>query len=401
MQSNSLGSSASRSRSTSLLVALILLTGCSRSPSSSPSTDPRLRVGDPRLDSVLLEHIGEFDEPIQVTSPPGDRRLFVVERKGTIRIWEGGKLLSDPFLTITSQVSVDQENGLLSIAFPPDYSVSGLTYVSYTDLMGNNRFVEYKVSSSNPNRLDTNSQRTILLVHQNSPVHNGGLMEFDNSGMLLIAVGDGGPDTPAQDLTNLLGKFLRIDPTKPANGLPYSVPEDNPFVSTAGVRPEIWGYGLRNPWRWSLDPETEDLFVGDVGESNSEEVNFVPKEMQAGANYGWPRYEGTMDFFVDREVGEEQVITPIFTYRHTGTQCAVIGGRVYRGSVASLHGVYLFGDFCEGTIRGMRVTDGAAEMVALPDLGVPNLVSFGEDSDGEMYVVSLAGGVFRLNANSS
>jgi glucose/arabinose dehydrogenase len=219
--------------------------------------------------------------------------------------------------------------------------------------------------------------------------------------MLLIAVGDGGPNAPAQDMATLLGKFLRIDPAKPTDDLPYSVPADNPFVSTEGVRPEIWAFGLRNPWRWSLDPATQDLFVADVGENHSEEINFVPRSVQPGANFGWPRFEGRVGFFPDQAIDTGNLVEPILTYKHSGSSCAVIGGGVYRGSVAAIRQLYLYGDFCDGTIKALRVSGGGAEQVPIGRLRVPQLVSFGEDSDGEMYAVSLEGQVFRLTGTGS
>lgn len=372
------------------LVAVVLLAGCSSSAAQHDSA--RVEPGG----QVQLEQIGRFDQPIQATSPPGDNRLFVVERGGAVRVSSDETWADEPFLDISGRVSTEQERGLFSIAFPPDYADSGLAYVSFTDPVGDNRIEEYRVDPANRNRLDPGSQRLILHIRQNSAIHNGGLIGFDPDGMLLIAVGDGGPDAPAQDMATLLGKFLRIDPAKPTGDLPYAVPSDNPFVSTEGVRPEIWAYGLRNPWRWALDPETGDLFVADVGENDSEEINFVPRSRQPGANFGWPKFEGRVGFFPDQTIDTGNLIEPIFTYKHTGSICAVIGGGIYRGSVAALKGLYLYGDFCEGTIKALQVSGKAAKEIPINRLNVPQLVSFGEDSTGEMYVVSLAGEVFRL-----
>ncbi|MEX0791475.1 MAG: PQQ-dependent sugar dehydrogenase [Actinomycetota bacterium] len=372
------------------LFIVVLLAGCA----------PQMaRLDDSREQPPIqfrLEQIGRFDQPVQVTSPPGDRRLFVVERRGIIKVSSGGSWLDEPFLDISGRVSTEQERGLFSIAFPPDYAGSERAYLSYTDPDGDNRIEEYRVDPDNRNRLDPGSQRLILHIRQNSPIHNGGLIGFDSTGMLLIAVGDGGPDAPAQDMTTLLGKFLRVDPARPTDDLPYAVPADNPFVSTEGVRPEIWAFGLRNPWRWALDPSTQDLYVADVGENDSEEINFVPRSDQPGANYGWPRFEGRVGFLPDQTIDTDNLVEPILTYKHSGSICAVIGGGVYRGSATPIRDLYLYGDFCDGTIKALRVSGGAAEQVRINGLSVPQLVSFGEDSDGEMYAVSLAGEVFRL-----
>lgn len=378
-----------------MLILLILLTGCT-SQASQPD-DSRLQPGG----QIRLEPIGSFDQPIQVISPPGDPRLFVVERHGTVKVSSDGTWLPEPFLDISERVSTEQERGLFSMAFPPNYAASGRAYLSYTDPVGDNRVEEYRVDPANPNRLDPGSQRLILHVRQNSPIHNGGLIGFDSAGMLLIAVGDGGPDAPAQDMGTLLGKFLRIDPANPAAGLPYSVPADNPFVSTEGVRPEIWAYGLRNPWRWALDPETEDLFIADVGENDSEEINVVSRSQQPGANFGWPKFEGRVGFFPDQAIDTDKLVEPVFTYQHAGSSCAVIGGGIYRGSISALKRLYLYGDFCDGVIKALRISDGAAEEVPIDRIRVPQLVSFGEDSSGEMYAVSLVGEVFRLTGAGS
>ncbi|CAN5827884.1 PQQ-dependent sugar dehydrogenase [soil metagenome] len=377
------------------LVMVALLAGCARPVAQLDNS--RVHPGG----QIRLEQIGRFDQPIQVTSPPGDHRLFIVERGGAVKVSSGGTWLDQPFLDISGRVSTEQERGLFSIAFPPDYAESGRAYLSYSDPAGDNRIEEYRVDPADPNRLDPGSQRLILHIRQNSPIHNGGLIGFDSTGMLLIAVGDGGPDAPAQDMATLLGKFLRIDPAKPTDDLPYSVPADNPFVSAEGVRPEIWAFGLRNPWRWALDPATQDLYVADVGENDSEEINFVPSAEQPGANFGWPRFEGRVGFFLDQTIDTDNLVEPILTYKHSDSNCAVIGGGVYRGSVTLIRDLYLYGDFCDGTIKALRVSGGAAEQVQISRLSVPQLVSFGEDSDGEMYAVSLAGEVFRLTGAGS
>ncbi|MDQ4145540.1 MAG: PQQ-dependent sugar dehydrogenase [Actinomycetota bacterium] len=376
------------------VVLLVLATGCVTS--YDPLADPSLLLGDPASrGQVRLEPIGAFEQPVQVISPPGDRRLFVVERTGRVKIWIDDEVLETPFLDVSHAVTAGPGRGLLSIAFPPDHRWSRLLYVSYTDRLGNNQIDEYAVDPSSTNRVDPRTRRPILVAKQISPVNNGGLIGFDSAGMLLIGTGDDGLRAPAQDPTDLRGKFLRIDPRKPSEGRPYSIPHDNPFVGVEGIRAEIWAYGLRNPWRWAFDPGTQDLYVADVRESDSAPIYFIRRELQPGANYGWARHDSP-------EPLRGRLVEPILTYPLSRSQCAIVGGGVYRGSVAGMRGVYTYGDFCQGAIKGFRVNGGAvAEEVRFKQLAVPELIAFGEDSDGEMYVVSLKGGVFRLAGGRS
>jgi glucose/arabinose dehydrogenase len=378
-----------------------------RSPAATPQSPAATATGTPspglagKPGPPALVKIGDFDQPTYVAAPPGDRRLFVVDRGGTVVIIADGTARSTPYLDISNQVSTGAEQGLFSIAFAPDYSQSGLAYVSFTDNSGDSRIVEYKVDASNPDRLDPSSRRQILFVDQPYSNHNGGLIAFDPSGMLLIGFGDGGsrgdPGNRAQNLGVLLGKFLRIDPRKPSGDRPYGIPADNPFVSTPGARPEVWAYGLRNPWRWSFDPATRDLYVADVGQDRFEEINYVPPGAQAGANYGWPRYEGT-ELYKQQRIDQSRLVTPVLTYPLSGNRCSVVGAGVYRGEVESLRGTYLYGDYCEGVLKGFRVQNGRA--VNSPTLGMEasSLSSFGEDSEGQMYVTSLRGPVYRISA---
>ncbi len=379
-----------------LLVLFVLPMGCR--PSDEPLADPSLRLGDPTgRGQIRLEAIGAFDRPVQVISPPGDKRLFIVERTGRVRIWMNDVVLKRPFLDISESLTTGQERGLLSIAFPPDYRLSRRVYVSYTDRFGNNRIDEFGLDPTDPDRLDPSTRRLILLVEQSSAINNGGLIGFDPSGMLLVAIGDDGLKATAQDGKLFLGKLLRVDPKKPSGSRPYSIPEDNPFVATDEARAEVWAYGLRSPWRWAFDPATEDLYVADVGET-FEELNFVPKGFQSGANYGWPIYDGPEVLDGSKAISEERLVVPMLTYSVKSNRC-IVGGAVYRGSVAGLRGIYTYGDFCDGAIRGVRVDDGLlSEEVRFKELNVPQLIAFGEDSDGEMYVISAKGGVFRFVA---
>lgn len=389
-------------------MVLLLLGGCraqtppkpkaTSSPPVPTSPAPTLPEPSPNFSPALVE-IGRFDQPIHVAAPAGDARLFVVEREGRIKILVEGKPLPAPFLDIAGKVLSGGERGLFSIAFSPDYSSSGLAYVSYTDRAGDSRVDEYRVSSD-PNRLDPEKRRQILFVKQPFANHNGGLILFDPSGMLVVGLGDGGsggdPGNRAQNLSELLGKLVRIDPRRPSSSNAYGIPSDNPFIGRSGARPEIWAYGLRNPWRFSFDPATRDLYVADVGQNRVEEIDYVPPAAQAGANFGWRKYEGDR-LFTDDRIDESKLVRPIHTFALGGPSCAVTGGSVYRGEVKSLRGFYIYADFCEGKIKGFRVRAGAAVEHTTFDLPVvSDLASFGEDSAGELYVASLRGSVFRV-----
>lgn len=362
----------------------------SPSPTPSPSPAPPLQPAE--------ANIGTFDSPIVVGGPEGDPRLFVGEKGGRIMIVKGGSILSTPFLDIRGLVSDSGERGLLGFAFAPDYPASGLVYVHYSNNNGDTRIVEYKVSSD-PDRLDPDSARTILALDQPQSNHNGGTMTFDEAGMLVIALGDGGgggdPGNRAQNLNTLLGKLLRIDPSVPSDGKPYGIPSDNPFVGKPGLD-EIWAYGLRNPWRFAFDPSNGDLYVADVGQNRWEEINWVPKDLQAGANYGWRAYEGDSRFTQER-IDESRLIRPVHVYSLAEGRCAVIGGHPYRGSATALTGRYLFADWCDGLIRSFVIRGGeATDLKTHPELQADRLAAFGEDSMGEVYYGSTSGGLFKI-----
>lgn len=367
-------------------------TAASESPSPSPPEPP------PPPDEPALAEVGIFDQPLYVTAPAGDGRLFVVEKTGKVRILEAGQVKPNPFIDLSGQVTTGGERGLLSMAFAPDYSLSGLAYVNYTDLSGDTRVVEYKISGD-PDRLNPATAREILFIDQPFANHNGGLLKFDRSGMLIVGMGDGGsggdPGNRAQSLSQLLGKLLRIDPRNPSVGKPYGIPAGNPFVNRPAARPEIWAYGLRNPWRFSFDPTTADLYLADVGQNRVEEVNFVPAASIAGANFGWRVYEGDRRF-TNENLDQSQTIRPVVVYPLEGT-CAVTGGYVYRGEVNTLKGTYLYGDFCAGFVKGFKISGGVAvDHLDFPALGTSQLSSFGEDSSGQLYITSLAGRVFKI-----
>ncbi len=303
-----------------------------------------------------------------------------------------GSLSPAPVLDLSGEVSQGSEQGLLGLAFSPD---GKFLYVNYTDLAGDTNVVAYRMVGG---RADPGSARRVLLVHQPFANHNGGNLVFGPDGYLYIGLGDGGsegdPLGNGQNLDTLLGKMLRIDPR--SNGSrPYRVPPDNPFVGRKGVRPEIWAYGLRNPWRYSFDPATQDLWIGDVGQDRREEIDFQPARSQGGQNYGWNRLEGTLPFSGTAPPG---AIPPIFEYAtHQSGTCAVTGGYVYRGGdVPNLAGAYVFGDFCSGQIMALVQRQGKIVEQRSLGVSVPELASFGQDGSGELYALSLSGGVFRL-----
>ena len=360
-----------------------------------------------------LQKLGDFDQPLYVTQPPGDDLdLFVVEKTGRVQVVRDGQRLSEPFLDVSDQVSTGSEQGLLSLAFAPDYRKSGLVYVDYTDTAGDTRVVEYRRSSSDPLVADPQSAREVLRVDQPYTNHNGGLLLFgpgeaakgsETRDLLHIGLGDGGsghdPDRNGQDLSTLLGKILRIKP-RPSGGRPYSVPDSNPFAGRSDARPEIYSYGLRNPWRFSFDRLTGDLWIGDVGQNSFEEIDGVEQGEGSGANFGWSAFEGYERFNEDQEAPGH--VPPLLAYP-LGDDCAVTGGYVVRDeSLRSLYGRYLYGDFCAGELRSFTAAPGrqATDDRAL-GLQVPSLSSFGEDNAGHVYATSLQGPVYRLVAAGS
>jgi glucose/arabinose dehydrogenase len=364
------------------------------SSTASPGAAKPPAVKAPRLDKVV-----EAQAPVYLTAPAGDDRLFVVEQAGRVIIVDGGRALPEPFLDISADVRSGGEQGLLSMAFSPSYADDGLIYVNYTDLQGDTRVVEFERESAE--RVDPASRRELIKIDQPYANHNGGLVLFDPTGMLLIGMGDGGaggdPDNRAQNLGDLLGKLLRIDP-KSSGGGPYGIPKDNPFVDQQGARPEIWAFGLRNPWRFSFDA-AGTLYMADVGQNAVEEVDVVGADRIVGANFGWSAFEGDRSFERGRLVSPDGrgPVRPALTYSHDGGRCSITGGGVYAGSVAALRGRYLYADYCSGEIWSAPVDGlGLGKPERLP-LDGGSVSSFGVDSAGEMYVVTLAGGVYRID----
>jgi glucose/arabinose dehydrogenase len=356
---------------------------------------------------LVLERIAIFRDPVNLTQPPGGSALlFVVERHGAIRIVENGVKLSTPFLDIRNMVrSKGIGQGLMSMAFAPDYDKTGRFYVSFTDRSGNLRVVEFTRSAHSQLLADPKSARNVLLIPESSPKDHGGQIVFGPDGHLYIGTGDGSPANDplntAQDLGSLLGKILRIDPAQHGSH-PYTVPADNPFVGRRG-RDEIYAYGLRNPYRFSFDRATGGLTIGDVGQDRFEEIDIVPPGSAAGANFGWPAYEGFGK--LKGGVPKRATVLPVLAYPH-GPGCAVIGGYVVRDPrLASLNtrqlvGRYLFGDYCTGKLSSLLRPDAGHGMAHdhPVELKVPRLTSFGEDTAGHIYVLSGEGPVYGLVA---
>ena len=350
--------------------------------------------------AVRLQEIGSFDSPLYVTAPPGDNaRVFVVEQGGKIRVVKDGKTLDAPFLDVTDKITSGGEQGLLSMAFAPDYASSGLFYVYYTDTNGDERVIEYKRRSEDV--ADPGSARQVLFTKDAEPNHNGGMLLFGPDKLLYIGTGDGGGGGDqhgargnGQSLGTLLGKILRIDP-RASGGKPYAVPSDNPFVGRAGARPEIYSYGLRNPWRFSFDRSTGDLIIGDVGQNEIEEIDFVRRGKGRGANFGWRVFEGN-----DRYSPGERApgaIRPVITERHSDGNCSITGGVVVRDpGLPAWRGRYVFGDLCRGVIQTAVLSPGRARSLTDRQLKVSQLSSFGEDARGRVYATSLDGPVYRL-----
>jgi glucose/arabinose dehydrogenase len=349
---------------------------------------------------VRLVELGRFDQPLFVAQPRGERRdLYVVEKAGRVKLIHDGEVEDEPFLDLSGEVSSGLEQGLLSIAFAPDYARSGRFYVDFTDTAGDTHVQEFRRSRSDPRVADPATRRELLGVDQPFANHNGGLLLFGPDDELYVGLGDGGgagdPMRNGQSLGTLLGKILRIDP-RPSDGEPYGIPASNPFVGEAGARPEIYAYGLRNPWRFSFDPLTGALAIGDVGQDALEEVDFVRRSAAAGANFGWSAFEGDERFNDDQQAPWH--VPPVLEYPLEGGACAVTGGYVVRDErLRSLYGRYLYADFCVGELRSFTAQPGqAASDDRALGLQVPNLSSFGEDDRGRIYVVSLEGPVYRL-----
>lgn len=328
----------------------------------------------------------------------GQNRLFILEQPGRVRIVADGALVEQPFLDITERVGDEgSEQGLLGIAFHPNYSENGRFFLNYTDTSGNTVISEFTVTDD-PNVADPDSERLILYVEQPASNHNGGHLVFGPDGYLWIGLGDGGAAGDrfgnAQNPATLLGAMLRID----VDGVdPYGVPADNPFIADTEARNEIWALGLRNPWRYSFDRETGDLYIADVGQGDWEEIHFTPAGTPGGLNFGWPILEGSA-CYQSATCATDGLELPVAEYDHAGGNCAVTGGYVYRGSAyPTLWGTYFYADYCSGNFWGLRVGDDGAQLQLLFQRSGALFSSFGEDEHGELYILSQAtGALYRI-----
>ena len=336
--------------------------------------------------------VAPLDQPISLAYRKDDSRLYLAQKAGKLVGVKDGRAEPNALIDISGEVSLANEQGFLGVAISPDGSH---LYINYTNKAGDTRIDEFTFNHGNP---DPGSRRNVLAQDQPFVNHNGGNLVFGPDGMLWIALGDGGsqgdPNNNAQSLGTFLGKMLRINPAA-SSGSPYGIPPDNPFVNRQGAKPEIWAVGLRNPWRYTFDRLARDLWIGDVGQFIIEEIDFTPAGTGAGGNYGWSLVEGKRRFKGPAPAG---ATPPIHTYNHNGGRCAVVGGYVYRGSkIPNLNGAYLYSDNCDGRIRGLVQRGGAVAGTRDFDLVVPRISSFGEGPDGELYLMSLTEGLFRLD----
>lgn len=361
------------------------------SDDATPSAAPPTTAAD--LDTVSLAHepVVELDAPTALADRSGDSdAVYIAERGGRIVRVAGGAVDGRAVLDISADTTSDGERGLLGLDFSAD---GDRLYVSYTDRSGDSRLDAYPMDG---NRADPAGRRNLLEVAQPYSNHNGGNVVTGPDGLLYYGLGDGGsagdPHNNGQDLSTLLGALLRIDPDG-GDDEPYTVPDDNPFAGDGDARPEIWVYGLRNPWRFSFDRDTDDLWIGDVGQGAIEEIDRLPFAEAAGANLGWRVFEGTSRY---GDGDAPDAVPPIHEYSHDG-RCSITGGYVYRGTaIDGLNGAYLYGDFCDGVIRAITADGDEVTSQRNFDAQVPELVAFGEDTNGELYALSLSGTVFRL-----
>jgi len=376
------------------------------SPTTSPSPAPTSPPTATTAPTAAPDPVSSLPDPAGVTWSPvaagltqpigltsagdGSGRLFIIEQPGTIRIYHQGQLLDSPFLDIQDRVrDSGSEQGLLGLAFDPDYEDNGYFFVNYTNSEGDTAVSRFQVSE-NISQADPASESNVLTFNQPFQNHNGGQILFGPQGYLWIATGDGGgagdPQENAQKLDNLLGKLLRIDVSQQ----PYALPEGNPFGN------EIWAYGLRNPWRFTFDPVTGGLYIADVGQDQAEEINFLPADAQPGANFGWDYYEGSLPY--EGTPPEDLELTfPVTEYQHP-TGCSVSGGAVYRGALPAWQGVYLYGDFCSGLIWGLLQTPEGEWQNELLFETSRRIAAIDQDENGEVYLVDINGAVLKLTA---
>ncbi|HKI03625.1 MAG TPA: PQQ-dependent sugar dehydrogenase [Thermoanaerobaculia bacterium] len=392
------------------LAAALLLLASPLPRSGATLLDPELAKAPfpvaGSLQGVRLEPVASNLGSVTGVTHAGDARLFVTLRDGRIVILDNGTARSQPLLDIRGLIATVGEGGLLSTAFHPRFAQNGFFFVNYTNTSGDTVIARYQVSAGDPNRADPASARTLLTIDQPFSNHNGGQLQFGPDGYLYIGMGDGGaafdPACRAQKPGELLGKMLRIDVDQNVSAAPfYGIPAGNPFRGPGDPLDEVWASGLRNPWRFSFDRQTGDLWIADVGQNQREEIDFQPANSRGGENYGWKVMEGTVCSSTDAcpastpRCDSSAFTPPVLEYDHGGG-CSVTGGYVYRGSrVAALRGVYLFGDFCSGTIWAASRQGSGFTVRTVPGQ-LPQLVTFGEDQAGELYAATLGGSLFRF-----
>lgn len=354
---------------------------------------------------VKLTRVGTFDQPLGVVSAPGDRRrVYVVEQPGRVMVVRGGRKLARPFIDLRSRIRAGGEEGLLGLAFAPDFARSKRFYVHYSARSdGDTTIVEHRAATRD--RAASGAGRLVLSTPTLESNHNGGQLAFGPDRLLYIGLGDGGGGGDphgrrgnGQSLGTLLGKILRIDPSRRSGGRGYGIPSSNPFVGRAGARPEVYAYGLRNPWRFSFDRSTGDLSIADVGQDEIEEISFVRRGRGNGANFGWRPFEGSRRFAAGESAPGH--VPPVLEKAHSAGWCSITGGYVVRDPrLRGLRGRYVYGDFCQGIIRSaqLRVPRARADrrVAGLPK--VDSLSSFGQDAAGRIYVASLSGPVSRID----
>jgi len=396
-----------------LALGLILstLAGCDSDEGDKPQAEPAPQGaarpeqnteanGSAARRPVRLLRLGSFDAPTFLAAPRGDSRRFVVQRGGTIVVVKGRRELGQPFLDISDNVSTDGEGGLLSMAFAPDYESSGRFYVYYTDRQGFLQIDQFQRSSS-PDRADPASRRSVMRVPHRRFNHKGGQLQFGPDGMLYAGFGDGGgggdPDENAQNLNRILGKLIRIDP-RPGGG--YDIPSSNPFANRSGARGEIYAYGLRNPYRFSFDRARGSLTIGDVGQDEIEEIDYVPgrsgnRQPAGGYNFGWDVFEGRNRY---EDGSARGPVAPVINETHDDGWCSIIGGYVIRDRSlrgTRYHGRYVYGDLCKQDLS-LAFLKRPRAPTRQTRLRVSNLVSFGEDGRGRVYAVSMNGPIYRI-----
>lgn len=369
---------------------------------SAPSTEIQLATSVPPTQTSITNAnafpnpsdyqwapiISDLDRPVDVQSAfDGSDRLFIIEKYGAIRVYQNGQLLAEPFINIDDRVDDwSNEMGLLGLAFHPNFEQNGFFYVNYTGDGGHTRISRF---TANGNTADPNSEKILMVIDQPYPNHNGGAVAFGPDGYLYLGLGDGGlagdPHKNGQNKNSLLGKILRIDVN---NGDPYAIPADNPFGN------EVWAYGLRNPWRISFDSVSGDLWIGDVGQGEKEEIDYLPAGSVGGANFGWSIMEGSIGYDSDPQ---PDLLLPVAEYSHSDPYegCSVTGGYVYRGSMPEWNGIYFYADYCTGYVWGLFLSNGQWQNQRLFETEI-TITSFGQGQNGEIYLASDNGSVYTL-----